>query len=293
MLSPRPLGGSSKTCTFTSLSAHINCPTAHHALSRTLQNGERIAIARESAKRVGPMHEQHHLPRREKRQMPSCRWRRSKYFVSRYSTLYTVRKPHQRHVLIAHCTSREHTTWHSLPSERSTNGAQEERFLCKRFSPPLRLYLPRRETGAFLVDLPKKSSLQASGLIVGAAIRFAMLPVPPPPQKFLSAEMGATVACPATAKQDAWHKSDHSNDARTRLLTIIGSIQLTAPVHCINARTTSEPTLRGVVAEAACKRCPDVKLDVRKDRTRKKKRTRDPSFGASWGKTTSPIYPRR
>lgn len=91
-------------------------------------NGERIAFARESAKRVGPMLEQHHLPRREKRQMPSCRWRRSKYFVFRYSTLYTVRKPHQRHVLIAHCTSREHTTWHSLPSERSTNDAQEERF---------------------------------------------------------------------------------------------------------------------------------------------------------------------
>lgn len=107
------------------------CP---HGLSNRTQcsfsnfaNGERIAFARESAKRVGPMLEQHHLPRREKRQMPSCRWRRSKYFVFRYSTLYTVRKPHQRHVLIAHCTSREHTTWHSLPSERSTNDAQEER----------------------------------------------------------------------------------------------------------------------------------------------------------------------
>jgi len=37
--SPRPLGGSSKTCTFTSLSAHIDCPTAHDAVSRTLQMG--------------------------------------------------------------------------------------------------------------------------------------------------------------------------------------------------------------------------------------------------------------
>jgi len=152
--SPRPLGGSSKTCTFTSLSAHILSNRTQCSFSN-FANGERIAFARESAKRVGPMLEQHHLPRREKRQMPSCRWRRSKYFVFRYSTLYTVRKPHQRHVLIAHCTSREHTTWHSLPSERSTNDAQEERFLCKRFSPPLRLYLPRRETGAFLGDLAK------------------------------------------------------------------------------------------------------------------------------------------
>jgi ribosomal protein L39E len=99
-----------------------------------------------------------------------------------------------------------------------------------------------------------------------------MLQPLPAPQKFRFAEMGATVACPATAQQDAWHKSDHSNDAGTRLLTIIGSIHHAAPVHCINARTTSEPTLRGVFAEAAAKICPDVKLDVRKDQDAKKKK---------------------
>lgn len=99
-----------------------------------------------------------------------------------------------------------------------------------------------------------------------------MLQPLPAPQKFRFAEMGATVACPATAQQDAWHRSDHSNDAGTRLLTIMGSIYHSAPVHCINARTTSEPTLRGVFAEAAAKICPDVKLDVRKDQDAKKKK---------------------
>jgi len=118
------------------LCPHMNCPTAHNALPRTLQ-GETFASARESALRVGLMLGQHHLPAREKGQMAK------KQIL--FQILYTVRKSHLRHLLFAQCNYGQHATWQPPTSEHSANRTREARFLGDRFSPPLRFDLPRRK----------------------------------------------------------------------------------------------------------------------------------------------------